>query len=100
MTTRKRTTRTLKQQQESENVMISTPTQQELEHFFTDPEPIQSEEVVVEPDVSVPPSERKRVRPPKTGKVFLGEEDIRHFDAYKKFLKEEQGIKKIKHKPI
>lgn len=65
--------------------------QEELENFFTDPEPSKIEEKLVE---------KKRVRPFKTGKVFLGEEDMRHFEAYKKYLKEEQGIKGIKHKPI
>lgn len=91
---RKRTTKTSEQQAESENVMISAPSQEELEHFFTDPEPIA--EVFPEP----PAKEKKRVRPPKTGKVFLGEEDIRHFEAYKKFLKEEKGIKNLNHKRI
>jgi len=64
--------------------------QQELEKFFTDPEP----------DEVVEPAKKKRVRPPKTNKIFLGQEDILHFEAYKKFLKEEQGIKDIRHKTI
>ena len=64
--------------------------QQELEKFFTDPEP----------DEVAKPAKKERVRPPKTGKIFLGQEDIRHFEAYKKFLREEQGIKDIRHKRI
>ena len=64
--------------------------QQELEKFFTDPEP----------DEVVEPAKKKRVRPPKTGKIFLSQEDIRHFEAYKKFLREEQGIKDVRHKRI
>lgn len=63
--------------------------QDKLEEFFTDPEPEEK-----------PPAEKKRVRPPKTGKIFLSQEDILHFNAYKKFLKEEQGIKDIRHKKI
>jgi hypothetical protein len=63
--------------------------QEELENFFTDPEP--SEKPLVQ---------KKKSRPPKTGKIFLGQEDIRHFEAYKKFLKEEQGITDVRHKRI
>ena len=32
--------------------------------------------------------------------IFIGEEDMRDFEAYKKFLKEEQGIKDIRHKKV
>ena len=63
--------------------------QEELENFFTDSEPSEK-----------PPVQKKKARPPKTGKIFLGQEDIRHFEAYKKFLKEEQGITDIRHKRI
>lgn len=63
--------------------------QEELEKFFTDPEPEKIE-----------PVQKKRVRPPKTGKIFLSQEDIQQFEAYKKFLKEQQGIKDIRHKRI
>ena len=63
--------------------------QDELENFFTDPEPTEE-----------PPVKKKRVRPPKTGKIFLSQEGILHFEAYKKFLKEEQGIKDVRHKRI
>ena len=42
----------------------------------------------------------KRVRPPRSNMVFIGEEDMRDFEAYKKFLKEEQGIKDIRHKKV
>jgi len=86
MTTRK--TRLSKPTKDESPSKIS---QEELENFFTDPEPDTIEEK---------PVEKKRVRPFKTGKVFLGEEDMRNFEAYKKYLKEEQGIKDIKHKPI
>lgn len=68
--------------------------QDELETFFTDPEP--SEEEVVE----VKELPTKKVRPAKSNVVFLGEEDIRDFQAYKKFLREEKGLKEIKHKKI
>lgn len=63
--------------------------QEELENFFTDPTPDEE-----------PPLQKKKARPPKTGKIFLGQEDVRHFEAYKKFLKEEQGITDIRHKRI
>jgi hypothetical protein len=46
------------------------------------------------------PVEKKRVRPPKTGKVFLGQEQMRELNAYRKYLKEVQNITQIKHKPI
>lgn len=74
--------------------MINSPSQEDLEEFFSEPEV--SAELTYEP----PKLERKRVRPPKTGKVFLGEEDIRHFEAYKKFLRDQQGIKDVRHKRI
>lgn len=92
-TRRRRPNKAVDQQLESELAIISNPTQAEIEHFFTDPTPEEIKEVEKI-------AEKKRVRPAKTGKVFLGEEDIRHFEAYKKFLKEEQGIKNINHKPI
>lgn len=103
MTTRKRSTAKttssdyLEEQKESEISMISSPTHEELEEFFTDPEPPLIPEELSEPPVK---AEKKRIKPPKTGKVFLGEEDMRQFDAYRKFLKEEQGIKDVKHKRI
>jgi hypothetical protein len=98
MTTRKRMTKIInsdssKEQHNTEVVMSSAPTQEELEKFFTDEEI--PEELTYEP-----PAVKKRIKPPKTGKIFLSEEDIRHFEAYRKFLKDEQGIKKINHKPI
>ena len=102
MTTRRRSVKNqntpMAEQQDTEITMINAPTQAELEEFFAEDEstPEVPEEYTYEP----PREERKRVRPPKTGKVFLGEEDIRHFEAYKKFLKNQQGIKDIRHKPI
>lgn len=97
MTTRKRTTRRstpMSEQQDTEITMINSPSQEELEEFFSEPE------VPAELTYEPPKPERKRVRPPKTGKVFLGEEDIRHFEAYKKFLRDQQGIKDVRHKRI
>lgn len=99
MTTRRKTTKltdssSSQEQHNTEVIMSSVPTQDELENFFNDA--TAQEELTYEP----PALKKKRVRPPKTGKVFLGEEDVRHFEAYKKFLKDEQGIKKINHKPI
>ena len=85
------TTRKTRLSKPTKNEAPSKIPQEELENFFTDPEPSEIEEK---------PAEKRRVRPFKTGKVFLGEEDMRHFEAYKKYLKEEQGIKDIKHKPI
>lgn len=100
MTTRRKTTKltnssSSQEQHNTEVIMSSVPTQDDLENFFNDV-PAPSEELTYEPQ----PFKKKRIRPPKTGKVFLGEEDVRHFEAYKKFLKDEQGIKKINHKPI
>ena len=74
---------------EEERIRIEKYHQEELENFFTDPEPSEK-----------PSVQKKKARPPKTGKIFLGQEDIRHFEAYKKFLKEEQGITDIRHKRI
>lgn len=68
--------------------------QQELENFFTDPEP--TSEVKENPA----PATKKRVRPPKTGKVFLGKEEMKEWDNYVSWLKNEQGLKEIKHKRI
>lgn len=68
--------------------------QQELENFFTDPKP--ADEVKEEPV----PVVKKRVRPPKTGKVFLGKEEMQEWDNYVSWLKNEQGLKEIKHKKI
>jgi len=75
--------------------------QQELEEFFTDPEPKEDEEKIVE-EVKLPeaPKERKRVRPPKTGKVFLGKEEMREWGDYVSWLKNEQGLKNVRHKKI
>jgi hypothetical protein len=103
MTTRRKITRKqesnpMEQQHDTEVIMIKEPSQQDLEEFFTEPEP------TFEPPIELvqdpPVIEKRRIRPPKTGKVFLGEEDIRHFEAYKKFLKDKQGIKDVKHKRI
>lgn len=97
MTTRRRTTRKntpMSEQQDTEVIMINSPSQEDLEEFFSEPE------VPAELTYEPPKLERKRVRPPKTGKVFLGEEDIRHFEAYKKFLRDQQGIKDVRHKRI
>lgn len=65
--------------------------QEELENFFTD---------VEEPSPEEPEIKKERVRPAPTGKVFLGEEDIRQFNAYRRYLKESQGITKVRHKKI
>ena len=46
------------------------------------------------------PKERKRVRPPKTGKVFLGKEEMREWGDYVSWLKNEQGLKNVRHKKI
>lgn len=75
--------------------------QQELEEFFTDPEPKEEEEKIVEKaQQTEAPKERKRVRPPKTGKVFLGKEEMREWDSYVSWLQNEQGLKKVRHKKI
>ena len=90
MTTRRpRRTSAAKAEKPTQEEEYKIP-QDELEEFFTDPEPEAEPEPIV----------KKRVQPPKTGKIFLSQEDIKHFDAYKKFLKEEQGIKDIRHKRI
>lgn len=65
--------------------------QEELENFFNDPEPLE------EKPKEIP---TKKVRPARSNMVFIGEEDMRDFEAYKKFLKEEQGIKDIRHKKV
>jgi len=65
--------------------------QEELETFFNDPEPKKEE------PKQIP---TKRVRPAQSNMVFIGEEDMRNFETYKKFLKEEQGIKNVRHKKI
>lgn len=65
--------------------------QEELENFFNDPEPLKEE------PKEIP---TKRVRPAQSNMVFIGEEDMRDFEAYKKFLKEEKGIKDVRHKKI
>ena len=65
--------------------------QEELENFFVD---------VEEPILEKSETKKERVRPARTGKVFLGEEDIRQFNAYRKYLKESQGITKVRHKKI
>ena len=65
--------------------------QEELENFFNDPEPTKEE------PKQIP---TKRVRPAPSNMIFIGEEDMREFEAYKKFLKEEKGLKDIRHKKI
>lgn len=88
----------MSEQQDTETTMVSSPTRAELEEFFAEEEP--THEIPAALAYEPPKIEKKRVRPPKTGKVFLGEEDLRHFEAYKKFLKNQQGIKDVRHKPI
>ena len=90
MTTRRpRTTKAAKAEEPTQETH-KIP-QGELENFFNDPEP--SEEAPKE----IP---TKRIRPPQSNMVFIGEEDMRDFEAYKKFLREEQGMKSIRHKKI
>lgn len=64
---------------------------EELENFFNDSEPTKEE------PKQIP---TKRVRPAQSNMVFIGEEDMRNFEAYKKFLKEEQGVKNVRHKKV
>jgi hypothetical protein len=90
MTTRRpRRTSAAKAEKPAQEEEYKIP-QDKLEKFFTDSEP----EVEPEPIV------KKRVRPPKTGKIFLSQEDVKHFEEYKKYLRDEQGIKDIRHKRI
>ena len=69
--------------------------QDELENFFMDVAPKEVKKIEEERVIK-----KERVRPAKTGKIFLNEEDIRQFNAYKKFLKETQGITNVRHKKI
>lgn len=69
--------------------------QEELETFFTEP----SVEEVEEAEAKLPPAPKKKKSIPITGKVFLQEEDLREWGAYRNFLYE-QGIGKVRHKKI
>ena len=90
MTTRRprRPAKAVKPTQEEE---VSKIPQEELEQFFTDPTP---EEVEAQ---SAPLRKRKSI--PITGKVFLGEQELREWEAYRNFLYN-QGVNQIRHKKI
>jgi len=92
MTTRRRKPQESAKAEEPTQETTRIP-QEELENFFTDVAPHEVKEAEEK-------FKKKRVRPSPTGKVFLGEEDVRQFNAYKKFLKESQGITDIRHKKI
>ncbi len=89
MTTR-RPRKTAKAEEPSQNKEVAKIPQDELENFFTDPTP---EEVEA---AALPPKEKSI---PITGKVFLGEEDLRQWDKYRNFLYE-QGVKRVRHKRV
>ena len=90
MTTR-RPRRPAKAEEPTQEKEVSKIPQEELEHFFTDPTP---EEVEAQ---SAPPKREKSI--PITGKIFLGEEDLREWDQYREFLYN-QGVNQIRHKKI
>ena len=71
---------------------VTKISQEDLETFFTDPTP---EEV----EAQILPAQPKPKSIPITGKVFLGEEDLRQWDSYRNFLYE-QGIKRVRHKNV
>tara|TARA_E500000178_G_C16676247_1_gene597326 strand:- start:278 stop:550 length:273 start_codon:yes stop_codon:yes gene_type:complete len=90
MTTRRpRTTKAAKAEEPTQEE-YKIP-QEELETFFNDPEPTEEE------PKEIP---TKRVHPARSNMVFIGEEDMRNFEAYKKFLREEKGLKDVRHKKI
>ncbi len=92
MTTRRtRSNKSAKAEDPSLEEVAKIP-QEDLETFFTDPTP---EEV----EAQLPPASPKPKSIPITGKVFLGEEDMRQWDAYRNFLYD-QGIKRVRHKNV
>ena len=88
MTTR-RPRKAAKAEEPSQEEVSKIP-QEELENFFTDPTPEEVEEVALS---------QKQKSIPVTGKVFLGEEDLRQWDKYRNFLYD-QGVKRVRHKKI
>lgn len=90
MTTRRQRTTKVTKAEEPTQEEYKIP-QEELENFFNDQEPLKEE------PKEIP---TKKVRPAQSNMVFIGEEDMRNFEAYKKFLRETQGIKDIRHKKI
>ena len=94
MTTR-RSRRSAKAEEPSQEKEVSRIPQDELENFFTDPTPEEVEEIEAK-SAPLPPKPKSI---PITGKVFLGEEDLRQWDKYRNFLYD-QGVKRVRHKKI
>ena len=90
--TARRPRRSAKAEEPSQEKEVSKIPQDELENFFTDPTP---EEVEAQ-SAPLPPKPKSI---PITGKVFLGEEDLRQWDKYRDFLYD-QGVKRVRHKKI
>ena len=96
MTTRRpRRSRAAKAEEPTQENTEYTIPQDELENFFTDPTPEEVEEAEAK-SAPLPPKPKSI---PITGKVFLGEEDLRQWDKYRNFLYD-QGVKRVRHKKI
>lgn len=93
--TARRPRRSARAEEPSQEKEVSKIPQDELENFFTDPTPEEVEEAEAK-SAPLPPKPKSI---PITGKVFLGEEDLRQWDKYRNFLYD-QGVKRVRHKKI